>query len=262
MNDSSSYVNPTPLAHADTSRDVLPRGGTSQYVLMHRLLELISNREQPGFTVFYSASYSTLARVIHKACAVSSDEPEMDEDENKSIVDELNLILLRLTPKTNRRVKHTCPKTLVDRFLGDVVRKLRHTKDRAKRIIYIQFLAQTGLQEALPHLLPYVFGRISGLSPSYVDYLKLVTVKSLHSMVVLHPLDVQHIVLPVFLNRTEIHKVRMAAFSVFIKTNPSLGILQEIVQISWSEPSVEVGSFITSTLETYGNSSLPCYQAL
>ncbi|GFU84554.1 uncharacterized protein TNCV_3238631 [Trichonephila clavipes] len=27
---SSSYVNPTPLAHADTSRDVLPRGGTSQ----------------------------------------------------------------------------------------------------------------------------------------------------------------------------------------------------------------------------------------
>ncbi|GFT08611.1 hypothetical protein TNCV_661841 [Trichonephila clavipes] len=27
---SCSYVNPTPLAHADTSRDVLPRGGTSQ----------------------------------------------------------------------------------------------------------------------------------------------------------------------------------------------------------------------------------------
>ncbi|GFU84556.1 uncharacterized protein TNCV_3238651 [Trichonephila clavipes] len=31
MFDSSSYVNPTPLAHADTSRDVLPRGGTSQW---------------------------------------------------------------------------------------------------------------------------------------------------------------------------------------------------------------------------------------
>ncbi|GFV83768.1 hypothetical protein TNCV_2555551 [Trichonephila clavipes] len=26
----SSFANPTPLAHADTSRDVLPRGGTSQ----------------------------------------------------------------------------------------------------------------------------------------------------------------------------------------------------------------------------------------
>ncbi|GFV08624.1 transposable element Tcb1 transposase [Trichonephila clavipes] len=30
MFDSSSYVNSLPLAHADTSRDVLPRGGTSQ----------------------------------------------------------------------------------------------------------------------------------------------------------------------------------------------------------------------------------------
>ncbi|GFY17647.1 uncharacterized protein TNCV_1073821 [Trichonephila clavipes] len=27
----SSFVDPTPLAHADTSRDVLPRGGTSQW---------------------------------------------------------------------------------------------------------------------------------------------------------------------------------------------------------------------------------------
>ncbi|GFY07415.1 hypothetical protein TNCV_5086001 [Trichonephila clavipes] len=30
MFDSSPYVNPTPLAHADTSRDVLPRGVTEK----------------------------------------------------------------------------------------------------------------------------------------------------------------------------------------------------------------------------------------
>ncbi|GFT82562.1 hypothetical protein TNCV_1633641 [Trichonephila clavipes] len=30
MFDPSSFANPTPLAHADASRDVLPRGGTSQ----------------------------------------------------------------------------------------------------------------------------------------------------------------------------------------------------------------------------------------
>ncbi|GFV83472.1 hypothetical protein TNCV_982351 [Trichonephila clavipes] len=34
MFDSSSYVNPTPLAHADTSRDVLPRGGNRDYTGM------------------------------------------------------------------------------------------------------------------------------------------------------------------------------------------------------------------------------------
>ncbi|GFU62348.1 hypothetical protein TNCV_1447541 [Trichonephila clavipes] len=32
MFDPSSFVNPTPLAHADTSRDVLPGGGTSQFL--------------------------------------------------------------------------------------------------------------------------------------------------------------------------------------------------------------------------------------
>ncbi|GFT65345.1 hypothetical protein TNCV_1559841 [Trichonephila clavipes] len=31
MFDSSSYVNPTPLAHADASRDVLPRGALFSY---------------------------------------------------------------------------------------------------------------------------------------------------------------------------------------------------------------------------------------
>ncbi|GFU86091.1 uncharacterized protein TNCV_3937601 [Trichonephila clavipes] len=30
MFDPSSFANPTPLAHADTSRDLLPRGGTTQ----------------------------------------------------------------------------------------------------------------------------------------------------------------------------------------------------------------------------------------
>ncbi|GFV93721.1 hypothetical protein TNCV_366221 [Trichonephila clavipes] len=35
MYDSSSFANPTALAHADTSRDVLPRGGTSQYSLAY-----------------------------------------------------------------------------------------------------------------------------------------------------------------------------------------------------------------------------------
>ncbi|GFX26864.1 uncharacterized protein TNCV_1840371 [Trichonephila clavipes] len=35
MFDPSPFVNPTPLAQADTSRDVLPRGGTSQGLQRH-----------------------------------------------------------------------------------------------------------------------------------------------------------------------------------------------------------------------------------
>ncbi|GFV37027.1 hypothetical protein TNCV_2381741 [Trichonephila clavipes] len=35
MFDPSPFANPTPLAHADTSRDALPRGGTSQPWMKH-----------------------------------------------------------------------------------------------------------------------------------------------------------------------------------------------------------------------------------
>ncbi|GFX71291.1 hypothetical protein TNCV_3410611 [Trichonephila clavipes] len=57
----SSFVNPTPLAHADTSRDVLPMGGTSitNSVSLARVFFLIiSFRTQwqrvPGKANFYS----------------------------------------------------------------------------------------------------------------------------------------------------------------------------------------------------------------
>ncbi|GFV44471.1 hypothetical protein TNCV_4737251 [Trichonephila clavipes] len=42
MFDPSSFVNPTPLAHADASRDVLSRGGTSQSNLKNLILHKTS----------------------------------------------------------------------------------------------------------------------------------------------------------------------------------------------------------------------------
>ncbi|GFY05453.1 uncharacterized protein TNCV_961481 [Trichonephila clavipes] len=38
MFDPSSFANPTPLTHADASRDVLPRGGKSQTIHEHLLV--------------------------------------------------------------------------------------------------------------------------------------------------------------------------------------------------------------------------------
>ncbi|GIX99333.1 DNA-directed RNA polymerase subunit alpha, partial [Caerostris darwini] len=69
---------------------------------------------------------------------------------------------------------------------------------------------------------------------------------------------IQHLVLPIFFNRSEVSKARIAAFSVLLKTDPSLGILQEIAQKTWEETSLEVGSFVTSILDSYANASLPC----
>ncbi|GBN46292.1 DNA-directed RNA polymerase subunit alpha [Araneus ventricosus] len=229
---------------------------------LSRLMELVSERDEPGYMVFYSASYLTVARTIYKACSLKSVIAEIQEPPKKTVIDEINLILQRLTVKKHREPQIKCPKAVVNRFIDDVVSKLSDTDDNAKRVIYIETLARTALHEVLPHLLPYVYGKIPDFSPSYTDFLKVVAIKSLHNLVEAHPLDVQHLLLPIYLNRTEPPKARMAAFSVFIKTNPSLGILQQIAQRTWKETSLEVGSFVTSTLDHYANSSLPCLQLL
>ncbi|GFX30897.1 uncharacterized protein TNCV_4146051 [Trichonephila clavipes] len=58
MFDSSSFVNPTPLAHADTSRDVLPRGGTSQWRPTRFNLYDPEMRNARGFNVWPEVYFS------------------------------------------------------------------------------------------------------------------------------------------------------------------------------------------------------------
>ncbi|GFW54370.1 uncharacterized protein TNCV_3703301 [Trichonephila clavipes] len=56
--DSSPFVNPTPLAHADTSRDVLPRGGTSQWHPTRFNLYEPEMRNARGFNVWPEVYFS------------------------------------------------------------------------------------------------------------------------------------------------------------------------------------------------------------
>ncbi|GFW19721.1 hypothetical protein TNCV_1606111 [Trichonephila clavipes] len=70
MFDSSSYVNPTPLAHADISRDVLPRGGTSQSCPVFELavyyFNYPTNRCQQTFLL--ASSVDNFACLSRNAC--------------------------------------------------------------------------------------------------------------------------------------------------------------------------------------------------
>ncbi|GFX89659.1 uncharacterized protein TNCV_3710911 [Trichonephila clavipes] len=58
MFDSSSYDNPTPLARADASRDVLPRGGTSQWRPTRFNLYDLEMRNVRGFNVWPEVYFS------------------------------------------------------------------------------------------------------------------------------------------------------------------------------------------------------------
>ncbi|GFX08931.1 hypothetical protein TNCV_2966421 [Trichonephila clavipes] len=70
MFDPSSFANPTPLAHADTSRDVLPRGGTSQS--HHTLLVKAIIRYNPGddYCLSQDILIGTMTEVCHNCKAL------------------------------------------------------------------------------------------------------------------------------------------------------------------------------------------------
>ncbi|GFW83871.1 uncharacterized protein TNCV_1492121 [Trichonephila clavipes] len=58
MFDPSSFANPTPLAHTDTSRSVLPRGGTSQWRPTRFNLYDPEMRNARGFNVWPEVYFS------------------------------------------------------------------------------------------------------------------------------------------------------------------------------------------------------------
>ncbi|GFX04988.1 hypothetical protein TNCV_2249711 [Trichonephila clavipes] len=62
MFDSSSYDNPTPLALADTLRDALPRGGTSQMFLQRAKLGITRARELISWETLDSLYGVTMTR--------------------------------------------------------------------------------------------------------------------------------------------------------------------------------------------------------
>ncbi|GFU53335.1 hypothetical protein TNCV_2953691 [Trichonephila clavipes] len=63
MFDPSSFANPTPLAHADTSRDVLPRGG----IWLMASAECIGGPRSPT-TQRYSAGCSEYRQCVLEGC--------------------------------------------------------------------------------------------------------------------------------------------------------------------------------------------------
>ncbi|XP_055934149.1 uncharacterized protein LOC129963676 [Argiope bruennichi] len=221
---------------------------------LSELLEALTDRTKPGFGMYYSAAHMAVARVIRNICAVSNGiEVEVDNKPN---------YLQMLLKETDDDYKNIgCPKTDVKRFIMDVTQKLKGNTDRLKRIIYIDSLTQTGLKSVIPIVKPYVQGySISGETPSYVDFVRSAAINALHNLVDKHSKEIKDIVLPIYTNKTEPPKIRTAAFGVFARSYPTLGDLQHVAEETWHEPSIEVGSYVTSTLETLGNSSIPCDQ--
>ncbi|XP_015930210.1 vitellogenin-6 isoform X2 [Parasteatoda tepidariorum] len=228
------------------------------------LLEILKEKDTPGHMLFASA-HMAVAKVISSMC---SEAFSVSDDRSESSLSWRWWMLPKTTDKDNKfafNMKRQCPETLARKFVDEVTHDLLSTNSKAKRIIYIETLSKTGLEVVLPTLKMFIHGKphediFHGLSRSYIDYVKTATIYSLHNIAHKSPKAVQDILVPVFFNSTEPPKLRAAAFSVILHTKPTLSLLELVAFHSWEEPSEEVGSYVTSSLETFGNSSIPCHQ--
>ncbi|GFW28121.1 uncharacterized protein TNCV_2817991 [Trichonephila clavipes] len=110
MFDSSSYDNPTPLAHADTSRDVLPRGVDRR--LSERLLPGASNIR----TQFFLVNSIERSKGPPNSDAFSALETAVEWYEQQSECFPIQLLLLK-------RIRDLAAKkrryTMLQRKIGD-----------------------------------------------------------------------------------------------------------------------------------------------
>ncbi|GFX94259.1 retrovirus-related Pol polyprotein from transposon 412 [Trichonephila clavipes] len=105
---SSSFVNPTPLAHADTSRDVLPRGGTSQSAVFKNT----NKQESHSMTLFLEDfSQECITSVLSVFLLIVRDFLELFYNLWRTVLAKNKIVLdpaLRLqsfrTPKTQQLV--------------------------------------------------------------------------------------------------------------------------------------------------------------
>nr|AXN69712.1 vitellogenin-1 [Pardosa pseudoannulata] len=161
-------------------------------------------------------------------------------------------------------VPEDCPVQLVQDIVKEITDKLRSTREKGEIVIYLETLAVIGVPEVLPIISEYAYGTAENMqqfTPSYYEFVKTASVYSLHRMVVKHPDMVLEIVSPLFFNETETPQLRNAAFGVLIRCQPSKEVLQHIAILTWKEQSNEVGSYVTSTLDTFGNATLPCFMS-
>ncbi|XP_064476656.1 vitellogenin-1-like [Ornithodoros turicata] len=76
------------------------------------------------------------------------------------------------------------------------------------------------------------------------------------------PRLVRHVLLPIYVNTSESHPTRIAAFVGLVATNPDLHLLRYIARKIILDPSDQLASYVTSFFREMVKTKYPCYSAL
>ncbi|XP_054720073.1 LOW QUALITY PROTEIN: uncharacterized protein LOC129229731 [Uloborus diversus] len=212
--------------------------------------------------ILHSAAYLTVSRVIKSLC---EEELTNSEDQASSWMSDYYQVLrnFRLAQSSEATSSVKCPKSLVSEIVQNIIQKWESTESKQEKAVYIQALAHISTPEALRQLAKYALGiadDIQKYTPSQATFFRTLTLSTLHRAAKKNPQAVLSIVAPIYFNKTEEPKLRAAAFSILLRSQPSRELLEHVAHDTWYETSKEVGSYVTSSLEYLGNSTLPCDQ--
>lgn len=136
------------------------------------------------------------------------------------------------------------------KYIQYFIQAADRVSDIFEKAAYIQALSNTGSPEIIHVISPYITGRKTGNS-----ILRSQAIYALNRVDDLHM--VLEVVAPIFFNQGEDERVRLAALTMMMHSNPSLAYLERIALSTWEEPSEQVVSYFYTTIRSLANVTTP-----
>lgn len=149
-----------------------------------------------------------------------------------------------------------CTPELATKYYNYLVPVYDREMKIAERILYIKVAGNFAVKETLPYLAYYARDKIN----KYPAYLRMIAIWSMSKSAFLYPEKVREIVLPIYRNWTETHEIRLAAFSVIMRTKPDLYLLKSIAaDLITNEPNTQVITYVYTMFKSLAESEYPCH---
>merc|ERR1712133_123684 len=136
------------------------------------------------------------------------------------------------------------PSSIVTKYIPYLVSQLHSTRSEVEKSAVIMALGTLGHESVIPMLLPYIEGKSSVFE-------QRVAIFSLDGPILK---NYRHILIPMYSaivhNPTEERSVRISAFTMLMKMQPSIVQFQQLASSTWFEKDIEFQKFVYSTLKT------------
>ncbi|KAK8788258.1 hypothetical protein V5799_021966 [Amblyomma americanum] len=196
----------------------------------YRLCEVSYVKET--FTL-HSACLKALSTLVYETCIVDYHNTWNDAKENA-----------------------VCTPELATKYFNYLIPVYDREMSIPERMLYIKVAGKFAIKESLDYLEKYARDKIN----KYPAHLRMVAIWSLSKAAFLYPEKVREIVLPIYRNWTETHEIRLAAFSVIMRTKPDLYLLKSIAaDLISKEPNTQVITYVYTSFKSFAESEYPCH---